>query len=524
MKGAVMDKEYEIMVVDDDVTIGHLLNELLRGEGYSTTHVASGKDLFAAIRARPYHLVMLDIVLPDANGIELLREIKTIYPKTDVIIMTSNASLETALKALRLGAFDYLFKPFEDLDMVSHVVIQAFEKRRITEENERLDQSLKVKTADLESSVSRLTALNDAARTMHSMLNIRELFAITIKLISAELKAQRVSLMILNKATNELAIEASAGIDEQLAPTIRVPLGTGIAGWVAREGKALLVEDIERDERFTKGSEGKYDTNSFISAPLLLSVPIQFQNKIVGVINVNNKEGRGVFTAGDLEFVSTLASQAAIAIENARIFEKLKETHMEVITALADVLEAKDVTTGHHSLRTMHFAGQIAERLGLDSTAQERLRYAAVLHDIGKIGVPEWILQKRDKLTADEYAEIHKHPLLGATIVKKVEFLSPVAPIILAHHERPDGKGYPYGISGDAIPVEARIVSVMDAFDAMTSDRPYRKALGNAYAISELEMHAGTQFDPHVVRALIAVLEDDAKNAVFLNHQSVSIQ
>jgi putative nucleotidyltransferase with HDIG domain len=319
-------------------------------------------------------------------------------------------------------------------------------------------------------------------------------------------------------------IEASVGLDDRLARTVRVPLGAGIAGWVAKEGEALLVEDIEQDERFKKSSDVKgYDTNSFISAPLLLSVPIQFQNNVVGVININNKEGRGVFTAGDLEFVSTLASQAAIAIENVRIFEKLKGTHMEVITALADALEAKDVTTGHHSIRLMYFASQVAERLGIDDAAHERLRYAAVLHDIGKIGVPERILQKPGKLTSEELQEIYKHPLLGATIVKKVAFLSSVAPVILAHHERLDGRGYPYGISGDAIPIEARIVSVLDSFDAMISDRPYRKALGKAFAINELEMHAGSQFDPRVVETFLTVLQQTGKDTVQWDNLNMSM-
>jgi HD-GYP domain-containing protein (c-di-GMP phosphodiesterase class II) len=146
----------------------------------------------------------------------------------------------------------------------------------------------------------------------------------------------------------------------------------------------------------------------------------------------------------------------------------------------------------------------VADCLGLDEEAKDILRYASVLHDIGKIGVREQVLQKPGKLTPEEFEEMKKHPLLGATIVNKVAFLSSVAPIILAHHERLDGRGYPYGISGDAIPMEARIVSVMDSFDAMTSDRPYRKAPGKEYAIKELKAHAGSQFDPRVVEAFLA--------------------
>ena len=142
MKGADMNREYEILVVDDDESISQLLSELLREEGYPATRVSNGKDMRDTLRAQPRHLVMLDLVLPDAHGIDLLREIKTLYPKTDVIIMTSNASIETAVKALRLGASDYLFKPFDDLNVVSHIIGKAFEKRQISDENERLHQKL----------------------------------------------------------------------------------------------------------------------------------------------------------------------------------------------------------------------------------------------------------------------------------------------------------------------------------------------------------------------------------------------
>ncbi len=508
----IMMKNYAILVVDDDETIAHLLIDLLRDEGYSATPAFRGDEALAKLRVQPYPLILLDLVLPDVRGLDLLREIKATFPNTDVIIMTSHASIETAVEALRLGAYDYLFKPFDGLDVVSHAVSKTFEKRQALEENERLHQELKVKTANLESYVMRLTALNDAGRTLNSILNIKEILAFTLQLVATELKAKRASLMLLDKATNELVIEASVGLDEQLAKTIRVPLGVGIAGWVAREGKALLVEDIEQDPRFTSQRDGKtYDSKSFISAPLVLSVPIQYQKRIIGVININNKEDGGVFTKSDLAFVSTLANQAAIAIENARIFEKLKETHMDAITALAEALEAKDATTARHSHRILHLAMQVADRLGLDEDAKERLRYAAVLHDIGKIGIAERILQKSEQLTREESEELKKHPSLGAALVKKVAFLSAVAPIILAHHEWYDGRGYPEGLLADAIPIEARIVAVMDSYDAMTSDRPYKKAQGKTYAMKELKAYAGSQFDPRIVDAFLFVLEEDEK-------------
>jgi response regulator RpfG family c-di-GMP phosphodiesterase len=523
-KEHIMKSEFEVLVVDDEETIAQVLSELLRDEGYRATSVFCGNHALANLRARRYQLVMLDLVLPDMHGIEMLRTIRAAFPKTDVIVMTSNASVETAVEALRLGASDYLFKPFQDLDIVSHVVRKIFEKQQSLAENERLHQELKARNEDLEVHVKRLRSLNESGRALHSILNIKELLSFTIQLMATELKAKRVSLMILDKRTNELVIEASVGIDAQVAQAVHVPVGAGIAGWVAQEGKALLVEDIEQDSRFKNQRDGSdYDSNSFISAPLLLSVPIQYQNTIIGVININNKEDGGVFTKSDLAFVSTLASQAAIAIENARIFEKLKEIHIEAITALAEALEAKDATTGQHSARLIQYAMGVADRLGLDLEAKEILRYASVLHDVGKIGVREQVLQKPGKLTPEEFEEMKQHPRLGASIVKKVAFLSSVAPAILGHHERYDGNGYPHGLLGESIPMEARIVSVMDSFDAMTSDRPYRKAPGKEYAIKELKAHAGSQFDPRVVEAFLAVLEENGKDAVPWGHLNVSM-
>ncbi len=240
----------------------------------------------------------------------------------------------------------------------------------------------------------------------------------------------------------------------------------------------------------------------------MLSVPIKCHNNVLGVININNKRNGGVFTPNDLRFVATLSSQASIAIENVRIFEELKETHFEAIVALAEVLEAKDSTTGRHSHRLLQYAMKMADRLGLNEDKKEQLRYVAVLHDIGKIGISKEILQKPGDLTRDEYHSIKKHPHLGAEFVQKIRFLSNLAPLIYSHHERNDGRGYPQGLSGEEIPIVARIVAVLDAYDAMTSDRPYRGAMKKELAVQELKKHAGSQFDSTVVEKFLLVLEE----------------
>lgn len=505
-----MAPENSILIVDDDPIICDILFEVLQVEGYTVNTVQKGEDALGLMEQVPQDVVLLDLLLPGMHGIEVFKEIKEKWPSTDVIIITGQGSKETAVEALRLGAEDYLTKPLSELDIVSQVVKNTFSKRHIMGENQRLTQDLEDKTVNLRKAVQRLSSLHHMGQALHSILDIKELLDFFVNLLASQLGAKRVSLMLLDEESGELSIAASVGIDAHVVQGYRARKGEGIAGWVIEKGEALLVDDIDEDARFQKHAERSYDSDSFISAPLLLSVPIQFHQKTLGVINFNNKQGGGVFSKNDLEFVTILTRQAAIAIENARLFQQLKDTHFQAITALGEALEAKDTTTGRHSDRLLTFAMQIADRLELDEDQKEHLRYAAVLHDIGKIGVPEQILQKPGKLSADEFEEIKTHPHLGAELVKRIRFLEPVAPVIFAHHEWYDGNGYPRGLAGDEIPIEARIVAVLDTYDAMTSDRPYRESLGSNRAIQELKDWSGRQFDPQVVDVFVEVLEERA--------------
>lgn len=186
---------------------------------------------------------------------------------------------------------------------------------------------------------------------------------------------------------------------------------------------------------------------------------------------------------------------------------ELEETHFEAVLALAQAIEAKDLYTRGHSERTANYALQIADKLGLSDEEKGHIKYAAVLHDIGKIGIKGAILNKPGSLSEAEYEEIKTHPQKGVDIIRPVRFLAPVIPLVLHHQEHWDGKGYPEGLAGDKIPIGSRIISVLDAWDAMTSDRPYRKALSREEAIRELKRCSGTQFDPKVVEVFLEIIE-----------------
>ena len=194
--------------------------------------------------------------------------------------------------------------------------------------------------------------------------------------------------------------------------------------------------------------------------------------------------------------------------EEMKLLKTLEAAHFDLIKALSQAIQVKDHYTGDHCDRIVEYSRSIAEKFGLSPAEKKVLAYAAALHDIGKIGIPEAILNKSGRLTEEEYAVMKTHPEKGATIIQGVEFLAPVVPLIYHHQERYDGLGYPEGLVGENIPLGSRIVAVLDTFDAMTSDRPYRKALPFEKAVAELKRFTYQQFDPHVVDAFLQVLEE----------------
>ncbi len=235
-------------------------------------------------------------------------------------------------------------------------------------------------------------------------------------------------------------------------------------------------------------------------------MPLKIGDKTIGYFELGNVDPA---TMGEEEkqILLTLASQAAIAIENARLFEETQRTYYETIKGLAQALEARDSYTKGHSERVTKYALLISDELGLDDDQKRLISYAGLLHDIGKIGISDSVLNKKSALSSEDRKAIENHPLFGDQILSPIKFLREAQDIVLHHHERYDGNGYPSRLKGEEIPLLARIITVADSFDAMTSDRPYRKALTVEHALSELKTKAGSQFDPNIVRVFEKVIE-----------------
>jgi putative nucleotidyltransferase with HDIG domain len=269
------------------------------------------------------------------------------------------------------------------------------------------------------------------------------------------------------------------------------------------EQRTVLFEDISQHPDWMR-APGADQVKSWIGAPLMV------RGEAIGVLTVDGYESKQ-FTAADAQLVSSFAIHAGIAMENARLFEEAQDAYMQTVSALASAIDVRDTYTSGHSQRLVELSIETGRLLGCDGEELKDIRWGALLHDIGKIGVPDEILRKPSALEKAEVEIMRRHPEIGARIVEPVRNLANVAPIIRAHQERFDGKGYPDGLRGEQIPKIARIISVADAYVAMTDDRVYRPARSSAQAIEELKRCSGSQFDPKVVDAFLIALAKQQK-------------
>ncbi len=350
-----------------------------------------------------------------------------------------------------------------------------------------------------EKRIQELDALHNIALSLGSTLDLNTLLKQVIDEAIKVTDAETGSIMLVDTQTDTLSIKVARGIPPEIAKATRMRMGEGIAGWVAKTSKPLVLingQDVRFQEHLKR--------EEIISA---LTVPLRVREKVIGVLSVNRKKNTEVFTEDNLRVITSFAAQAAEAIENARLFENLENTFLGTISALAAAVDAKDHYTYGHSEMVTEFAVDTAKELMLPAEEIKKIEIASKLHDIGKIGIDGVILNKPGKLTPQERRIIEEHPRIAVDILKSVEPLKDIIPLILYHHERFDGTGYPLGLSGRSIPLGARILATADAFNAMVSDRPYRAALDIGTAMNELRKNAGTQFDPEIVGAFLRAVE-----------------
>jgi HD-GYP domain-containing protein (c-di-GMP phosphodiesterase class II) len=373
----------------------------------------------------------------------------------------------------------------------------------------RLDRSLKQKEReirDLQNAIERsnewekqLVTLMVLSRILNSTLEHRTVRRRAMQAATELMKAEVGSLLLIDEETNRLYFEVALGDKEETVKTFHLEMGEGIAGWVAKHGEPLIVHDTQSEPRFFS----EVDRKSKFTTKNVICVPVKVKEKTIGVLEAINKLGGEAFSDDDLTIFQSLADQVAVALDNARLLAEIEGLFFQTAESLADAIEKRDPYTGGHTKRVTTYSLAIGEELNLESNEMRWLKLAAILHDIGKIGVEDRILRKADKLDEEEYDQMKQHTLMGAEIIGHIKQLHGIIPGLKYHHEKIDGKGYPEGLADDNIPLIAKIVAVADTFDAMTSDRPYRKPLKKEKACEELRRCCGTQFDRGLVDAFL---------------------
>jgi len=345
--------------------------------------------------------------------------------------------------------------------------------------------------------LERMAALTRAATAISAELDLSQVLQVIVQEAATVLSAPGASVMLWDDKAQAFVIKASTGLSSEYVDAQIIPAEAARAA--LKDAQALNVSGLRQVPA------GWLDSIEGEAFPTVLRLALERSGDLKGFVNVYKKEKRQEFLTEEVQLAASFAAQAAVAIDNATAYKALEHATLETITALVAAIEAKDPCTKGHCNRVAQGAQAIGKRMGLSSQQLEDLRWVAMLHDIGMMGVPDAILNKTEKPTEEEWQIIKAHPLISAEIVAKVEPLKHLVPAIRSHHERYDGGGYPDGIAGDEIPLTARIVAVFDAFDAMTNPRPYRPAMSVTEAQRIIRQGAGSQWDPKVVEAYPAI-------------------
>jgi response regulator RpfG family c-di-GMP phosphodiesterase len=474
-----------LLVVDDEKYICEVIREMLSAEKYQIQTSSDPNKALGLIKAQPVDLVLTDLIMGKVSGVDIINQTMQYHSDAIVILMTGQPTIENAVTVLKSGAYDYLVKPFS-MDTLRAVIKRGLEKQRLYRENIHLKEAV---------------ALYKISEAMGSTIRLDFLLNLILETAIKELDADMASFLLVDEKSSKVIPKASLGVPEELKGSGIFTGQDDISKWVIQYGKPRVFDKEQPVDQVGHQSLKK-QIRSAIVHPLLA------KGKVIGIlVLIRSQEQVSPFTPGQLQSLSIIASKAASAIENSMLYEELKESYLQTLTALANAVEARDIYTRGHTERVCLMAQSLAAEMGWDEEKLWEVKMGGILHDIGKLGVPDAILNKSEALTFEEFEAMKQHPIRGSKILEGIPFLAPAIPYVLYHHERFDGKGYPYGLRKDQIPLQGRLMAVVDTFDAMTSDRPYRKAKTFKQALDEIRDCANTQFDPQIAELFLKTWE-----------------
>jgi response regulator RpfG family c-di-GMP phosphodiesterase len=479
----------KILVVDDYLPTRNLIIDTLsQSSHYQITEAENGKEALRLFDENDYDLVISDIMMPGMSGMDLLHMIRERNPAATVIMITGNPTTDLTVNAIKKGAVDFLTKPFDIDELLYKVDIHLRQKEMLNDDalGNILEQNkLSDKTDELSKQGYIYDSIEDSP--MDNDIIFQKIAELALKLVDGEV----CSIMLFDEQDNEFHDKVvkgnTEGVDQNYTKSPAL--------------KMVFNEVIERKEAILINSNDHPEV-----APSLICAPLMIRNTILGILSIRKKKNREVFSKKDLHHILSLTKRASLNLENKILYESIFFNIMDTLKSLISSIQARDHYTEEHSRRVTDETIRLAAGMNCSLKDLESLKIAGVLHDVGKIAVPDSILLKEDKLTDEEFMIIKNHPTIGENILKPIMLLDRERLIIQCHHERWDGRGYPLGLKGPDIPYLARILAVVDSFDAMTNDRPYRPAMSKEEAVKELVRNKNSQFDPDIVDAYIKIL------------------
>ncbi len=498
----------KVLVVDDEEGILDVTEGYFQRKGYEVYTAGNGIEALEILNRVKIGCVFTDINMPMMDGLELAEKIRQIESTLPVVVMTGYPSLENSIQTLKNGVVDYLIKPvnLEQMELTLKRILrerELFVENLILKEEIERRERLKKLNEELLERVEEVDTLNRVMEDFSSTDSSYGIFNKVVDLGVEELNADKVFFHIYSEEERSLVMMAATdrGIENDTLRSLfekdlSHTANEFILGLLGTDHNPCLISEPGKNERLDDG------------VCSLMIVPLKIRDKIFGVASAFSFRTEKIFNEKDIYYLNFITRKAASAIENIALYENIYDNLFSTLYAFVTALEVRDLYTRKHSTRVAKYAHMIAKEMGCTEEELDIVNFAGSLHDIGKIGIRDDILLKPGKLTDEEYEKIKEHPVIGADIISKLGLWDREMEIIRHHHERFDGLGYPDGLKGEQIPKLARILFVADSFDAMASDRAYRKRMERDHVINIIRENAGKQFDPVAVTAFLKVADD----------------
>ena len=478
----------KVLLVDDNVEIINILTDFLTLNGCKIYKASTGKEALEVLSKADLEIVILDVKLPDVNGISLIDSIKIKNPTIGIIMITGYHDPNLIVEAMKKGASDFLIKPFE-FDKLILVLMRVVRERGFLMEKQKYIDTLEDKkkiellNRELQRRIQELTTMYHISNKFNSLNILDDVYDRMTQIINEVMDGRHCGYYIVDSENKELMLYKE--------------LGDGNNSF---DRRLTISDELIKEVRTTRKH---HITDNKIFLPLVI------KGENIGFVVVDSKGNgryRNSFSDSDIFFLKLVTEKASTQIENRMLYESLFEGVLHTLTSLITAINKRDLYTEDHCKRVTRSSLALGEMLKLDSYEKDVLRVVGPVHDVGKIGIPDSILLKPGKLTPEEYEIIKAHSVCGEEIINRFEILSYEAKIIRHHHERFDGEGYPDRVARNEIPRGAKIIAVCDAYDAMVTDRPYKKAYGKEEAINEIIRCKGTQFDPEIADCFVELV------------------